>query len=189
MPTTNQILMRQAKQMLAGNWGNAALGTLIYLVIMGIVSCSCVGELLLFGPFTLGYIVFLIGLYNRQTANYEKLFNGFSNFVQTFLAGLLFLVAVSIGCFFLVIPGIIVALGFGMTFFIMTDHPTMEGVTALKTSWKIMRGHKWDLFCLNLRFVGWWIVCLLTLGVGFLWLYPYMLTANMNFYRNLSHKA
>ncbi|MDE5934896.1 MAG: DUF975 family protein [Muribaculaceae bacterium] len=185
--TKNQSFMCYAKQMLAGNWGSAALGTLIYLIIMGALSCSYVGELILYGPLTLGYVLFIIGLCGRRQPNYETLFSGFNNFVQALVAGLLYSLAVSVGMAFLVVPGIIIALGFGMTFFIMAEHPNISGVDALQMSWRMMEGHKWELFCLNFRFIGWWCLCILTLGIGFFWFYPYVVTANLNFYRNLRY--
>jgi uncharacterized membrane protein len=46
----------------------------------------------------------------------------------------------------------------------------------------MMYGFKWKYFCLALRFLGWAILCLFTLGIGFLWLIPYMQVSFANFY-------
>ena len=49
----------------------------------------------------------------------------------------------------------------------------------------MMNGHKFDLFYLHLTFIGWGILSLLTLGIGFLWLNPYMMTAQAQFYEDV----
>lgn len=94
--TKNQILMRQAKQMLAGNWGNVALATLIYMIIIGVVSCSYVGQLILIGPISVGYVLFIMAVCDRRIVDFGNLFKGFDNFVQTLVAGLIYSIAVSI---------------------------------------------------------------------------------------------
>ena len=45
---------------------------------------------------------------------------------------------------------------------------------AIKRSFKIMNGHKWELFIMGLSFLGWLILSVLTLGIGLLWLLPYI---------------
>ena len=52
----------------------------------------------------------------------------------------------------------------------------------------MMRGKKWDLFCLDLSFLGWWIVGFLCLGVGTLWVMPYHIMARADFYEDLSRE-
>lgn len=183
----NQLFMRQAKAMLEGNWWNAALASLIYLLIMAAVSSTYVGELVLYGPLTMGYVLYMIVLTSRRYSDLNVLFDGFNNFAQTLVAGILYSLAVTIGSCLLIVPGIVAALGLGMTFFIMADNPGMTGVDALKASWMMMRGHKMDLFCLMLRFFGWWLLSMITLGVGLVLLYPYILTAKLNFYRALRY--
>ena len=49
----------------------------------------------------------------------------------------------------------------------------------------MMKGHKFDLFWLYLSFIGWGILCIFTLGIGLLWLVPYMQTAQSSFYEDV----
>ena len=49
----------------------------------------------------------------------------------------------------------------------------------------MMQGQKFNLFYLQLSFIGWWILACLTGGIGFLWLAPYYQTAQAAFYQNL----
>lgn len=183
----NVAFMRKAKMQLANHWGDAAIGSLIYLVILAAVSCTYVGELILTGPLSLGYVLFIGCLIDTKVSKLDLLFSGFNRFVETLIAGLLLTLAVSIGAALLIVPGIIAGLGLSMTFFIMADDRNISGIDALKQSWAMMNGHKWDLFCLEVRFIGWILLACLTCGIGFIWLYPYMLTATMNFYRQLRY--
>jgi uncharacterized membrane protein len=48
-----------------------------------------------------------------------------------------------------------------------------------------MQGNKWKFFCLGARFFGWILLCVLTMGIGFLWLLPYMSVAFAQFYDDL----
>ena len=47
-----------------------------------------------------------------------------------------------------------------------------------------MDGHKWELFCLELSFIGWVLLAGITFGVGGIFLAPYMKAAYAAFYRD-----
>ena len=179
--------MRKAKMQLAGQWMPAALGTLIFLVIMSAASFTYIGSLILVGPLTLGYVLFVSRLVDTKNSGLDILFAGFNRFVETLIAGLLASIAISIGICLLIVPGIILAMGLGLTFFIMADDANITGLDALKQSWEMMKGHKWDFFCLQFRFIGWILLACLTCGIGLLWVYPYMYAAELNFYRQLRY--
>lgn len=183
----NVSFMRKAKAQLAGQWTNAVLGTLVYVLVNAVLCSTYVLELVFGGPVMFGYVLFMACLCDTRSSRFELLFKGFERFVETLLAGLILTVAVSIGTALLIVPGIIMATGFGMTFFIMADDANIGGVDALKQSWNMMDGHKMDLFCLWLRFIGWGLLCVLTCGIGFIWLIPYMTASTLNFYRSLRY--
>lgn len=94
-------------------------------------------------------------------------------------------IIISIGMLLLVIPGIIAALSVSMTFYIIADDDSIGVLDAIKKSNEMMNDHKWKLFTLYLRFFGLGIVCLLTLGLGFLWLIPYMQVSVAKFYEDI----
>ena len=180
-------MMRRAKQQLANKWVQVAIGSLIYLVIMLLVGCTYILPYILSGPFTFGYILYVACLVDTEQNNLNLLFKGFERFVETLLAGLLILLAVSVGTVLLIVPGIIVALVFSMTFYIMVDDPNISGLDAMQLSWNMMKGKKWNLFCLELRFLGWVLLCILTCGIGYIFLMPYMTATLLNFYRQLRY--
>lgn len=183
----NVLLMRRAKQQLEGKWVNVAVGSLIYLVIMAIASSTSLLELIIYGPLFFGYLLYLGCNIDTGVNNLNLLFKGFERFADTLVAGLLYSLAVGVGTMLLIVPGIIMACGLGLTFFIMVDDPNISGLDALQQSWNMMRGHKWEFFCLNFRFIGWILLSILTCGIGFILLEPYMLVTCQNYYRKLRY--
>lgn len=89
----------------------------------------------------------------------------------------------------LIIPGIIKSYAYSMSLFIMSENPEMSAKEAMEVSMNMMQGNKWRLFCLELSFIGWSILCLITLGIGFLWLNPYMNAAMAAFYDEVSRSG
>ena len=85
----------------------------------------------------------------------------------------------------LLIPGIIKAYSYAMTPYILEEHPELTANQAIDRSRAMMKGHKFDLFWLQLSFIGWILLGFLTFGIGFLWLGPYMDAAQAAFYEDL----
>ena len=85
----------------------------------------------------------------------------------------------------LIIPGIVKMFSYAMTPFILEEHPELGANEAIDHSRAMMKGHKFDLFWLCLSFIGWMILCLFTLGIGYLWLIPYMQTSIASFYEDV----
>ena len=195
--TFNQQLMQQAKAQLQGKWGNAAVGALIVYAIAAAASFTYVGTLLIEGPFAFGFCLYLLRLVfgparpgaPGTTADFNLLFDGFKRFGDTLVAGLLITLATAVGLCLLIVPGIIVSLGFSMTYFIMIDNPRMSGIDAMQESWRMMQGHKWELFCLYFRFIVWILLGCINCGILMLWVYPYMTMAQFNFYQNLKNRS
>ena len=76
-----------------------------------------------------------------------------------------------------------------MTFFVLADDPTIGPLQAIKKSTVMMSGKKWKYICLQLRFIGWGILSVLTCDIGFLWLIPYITTAKAHFYLDVKDRA
>ena len=83
------------------------------------------------------------------------------------------------------VPLIIISLLLSQVFFVLADQKTSNGFEAIKMSWNVMKGKKMKLFLLQLSFIGWAFLSVLTFFIGFLFLYPYMLTTYSKFYQNL----
>lgn len=196
MKTENVVLMKMARESLKDKWG-LAIGTfVVYFLIVGAVVTPFslipfVGliTLIIFGPFALGLAIFSLALARGEDARIEQIFKGFNNFGTSLGAYLLMMLFTFLWMLLLYIPGIIAALSYSMTFFIIADDNTIGAMEAIDKSKKIMYGYKWKLFRLYLRFFGWSLLCILTLGIGFLWLIPYMQVTIAKFYDDVKEPS
>jgi uncharacterized membrane protein len=188
MKTENSVIRQQALDSLKGYWGVAIGGFLIYLIISAVYQSvpvvGSVAALILTGPFQLGLIKFTLAISRRNEPRIEQIFEGFSDFnrsLQTYLRMVLFIILWTL---LLIIPGIIAAFSYSMTFFILADNENISAKEAMEKSKSMMDGNKMDLFLLSLSFIGWALLCILTLGIGFLWLFPYMQVSLAKFYQD-----
>lgn len=83
------------------------------------------------------------------------------------------------------IPGLVMAFAYAMTPYILEENPELSAWEASTRSREMMKGHKFDLFYLYLSFLGWFILCLLTAGIGFIWLSPYFKATEVAFYEDI----
>lgn len=72
-----------------------------------------------------------------------------------------------------------------MTPYIMDEHPELSADECIEASKKMMAGYKWKLFLLDLGFIGWLLLCVLTLGILTLWVQPWMECSHVKFYDEL----
>jgi uncharacterized membrane protein len=190
-----------ALRSLEGNWTKAVVASLIAFLILEIVGSSpsmlvdpvpgmvwqgVITILLL--PLAWGYRVFFLRMVREENTDYERLFDGFSQYVRITLAELLKGIYVLLWMLLLIIPGIVKDYSYAMTEFILKDHPEISGEEAICQSMKMMQGHKMQLFLLDLSMIGWFILSCLTLGIGFLFLVPYNYSAHAHFYEDLKEQ-
>ncbi len=72
---------------------------------------------------------------------------------------------------------------------ILAEYPEMSPVDAMKNSAQIMKGNKCRLFCLQLSFIGWLFLGALALGVGVMFVTPYLHTAMIAFYDDITNRT
>ena len=80
--------------------------------------------------------------------------------------------------------GLMASFRYAMAPYLMAVDETLGPWAALKLSKERMHGWKWRLFCLKLSFLGWTLLCLVTYGIGSLWLQPYIAAAEACFFRD-----
>jgi uncharacterized membrane protein len=189
MRTENTVLMQQARESLAGRWGQAIGILVVYMILMIAIQlipvAGAIIGLLIGGPMAIGLATFSLALARNQEIIFNQLFEGFNKFGLALATYFLMVVFILLWMLLLIIPGIIAALSYSMTFYILADEESMDAMEAIDKSKAMMDGYKWKYFCLGLRFVGWAILCILTLGIGFLWLVPYMQVTNAKFYEDV----
>ena len=191
MNTRNSILMKQARESLSGKWG-LAIGTMfVYaLITMAVQSIPKAGGLLgilITGPLNLGLIIFSLSISRNQNPRFEQIFEGFRRYGTALATQVLIMVFTILWMLLLIIPGIIAGLSYSMAFYILADNTSVGAREAIKMSKKMMMGYKWKLFRLTLRFLGWVILCIFTLGIGLLWLIPYIQVSTAKFYEDIKN--
>ena len=130
----------------------------------------------------------------RMSQTTEKVgFNEFLTGLERWLSGALGMLWYSLWVFLwsllFIIPGIIKAIAYSQMFFIIAENPGIGVSKAMNISKIITQGHKGDLFVMWLSFLGWGFLCLLSCGIGFLWLCPYMEMSFTNAYFALKNMA
>jgi len=156
-----------------------AAGGLFQLIIPIIGSAV---TLIIGGPMHMGMTKIFLRIYHKEAIELGQMFEGFYDFTRTFTAYLLIAIYVFLWALLLIIPGIIAALGYSMTFYLMAENPALPAQEAMRKSKEMMMGHKSDLFRLGLSFIGWAFLCVFTFGIGFLWLESYMMASFTAFY-------
>ncbi len=140
-------------------------------------------------PLILGYNgIYILTAYRKKHYQLDLIFVGFS-FQYYFLVLSAYWITTAftvVGFVFLIIPGIIISFSLAMVNFIIVDDPDILPFEALKKSYQMMKGFKWKFCCLGLRFIGWSILGILTIGIGFLWISPYYSMSAAIFYENIS---
>ena len=159
------------------------VGGAVYLILAAIV----VGVLyfVLGSVVKVGYARFNLDLTAGETPSFETLFSYFPHWKTVAAAQLLQTVYIFLWTLLLVIPGIVAGYSYAMTGYILAEHPELSASETIAQSKAMMEGNRWRLFCLHFSFIGWDILCALTLGIGNLALRPYRHAAEAAFYREL----
>ena len=134
-----------------------------------------------------GYSKFNLDLVDLQKEpEIGTLFGYFKNWKTTAVANLLQGLYVLLWSLLFIIPGIIAGYSYAMTNYILAENPELTASEAIEQSKQMMSGNRFRLFCLQFSFIGWDLLCTLTLGIGNLWLTPYKQAATAAFYREVS---
>lgn len=211
---TNQDYKNAALAALSGRWAPAVVAAVVYMLLAGGISITinmAVPDSIINNPLTavkiasvisvvsLIFSVFFlsplgVGYYyahnelllkgdDKLTANCFKI--GFANYAHNVWGMLLMGIFIFLWMLLLIIPGIVKAFAYALVPYILVDRPELSANEAINLSKKMMKGHKFDFFWLNLSFIGWIFLCCLTLGIGIFWLLPYMYTSYAAFYQDV----
>ena len=157
----------------------------LFGVALSVTTLSLV-QFIMGGPVQLGYSQFLLKMHRGEDAQVKDLFSQFYRFAEGFCLYLLRGIFIVLWSMLFVIPGIVKSYSYAMAHFIMAEDPSISCVDAITRSRQLMDGHKAELFVLRLSFIGWHFLCILTCGIGYLWLIPYQNAAEAAFYHNLT---
>ncbi len=183
-----------AKAQIKGKIGILFVITLLIAVISSIgtfilnlvpIIGSLAASILIAAPLSLSSIIIYLGVANGKTPEIKDVFAGFNDlwcaFKVQFLAGLF----TSLWSLLFVIPGIIKAISYSMSMYVLAENKGMSALEAIKKSKEMMHGHKMDYFVLGLSFIGWLLLVAITFGIAVIWVGPYMSTTLANFYKKV----
>lgn len=153
--------------------------TFVVSIIMFIIGCAV----------SVGYSQFNIDLIDGCKPKVRTLFSCFSQTKTAVCANILMALRVFFGMLLFFIPGIIMAYSYSMVSYVMAENPELTAREALKESKRIMKGNKWRLFCLEMSFIGWMFLSLITAGIALVYVVPYQQATLAAFYNEAKANA
>ncbi len=200
---TRQEIKLLAKSAIEQQQGTAILVFFLYNIIAGGASVfqlfsQDIGSLIqtavaifLVYPLSIGLNLCYIKIYRQQLTGIDDMFSSLLvNYLRK--VGAMFLVGLFtfLWSLLFIIPGIIKALSYAMTPFILAEYPNVKARDAIKLSMRMTDGYKAELFVLYLSFIGWVLLSVFT--CGFLLIFyvgPYMYATYAGFYVELRNRA
>ena len=144
--------------------------------------------LLIENPFTIGVNNYFI----KNTDSQPEFFDIFSGFKKNYKNNvkIMFIkqIKIMLWSFLFVIPGIIKSYEYAMVPYILADNPELEEADVFVLSKNMMMGNKFALFRLEFSFFGWMLLASLPLGLGMIFLLPYMNAATAEFYKEIKNE-
>ncbi|MBN2411367.1 hypothetical protein JXQ31_06715 [candidate division KSB1 bacterium] len=156
--------------------GNFVLLTLIYVLIIAVVSTTVIGEILVIGPLTVGFFIAINKKIKGAKCEINDLAKGFQFFVSAFLSSVIVSFFISLGFILLIIPGIIVSALYMFTPLFIAEQ-NMDFWAAMEASRKLAMKHLFDLtvFVFTLYIIT--LLGILVCGIGVLITIPLCITA------------
>ena len=120
---------------------------------------------------------------HTETLHQQMIQNDSAAFIAGVIIGVPLCIAIAI---ILLLPCIFYSYTYCMTFYISISNPELGVWEAFTASRRLMKGNRWRMFCMQISFVWWNILCVFTLFIAYIWICPYMNAANVAFYRSIS---
>ena len=184
----NRVLKAEAWVMLTGNWGISIAVTLVMSIIMSAAGSlgMGIGGIIIGGAIEWGLVYWFVRFSREgRPPEFGEAFHGFNYFGTSLVAYLLMGIYVFLWTLLLIIPGIVFAIAYSQTFYILNDNPDMSAPDAIRKSRQMMKGAKAKYFWLMLSFIGWYLLSAISFGIAWLWAGPYIRAAQAKFYDNL----
>jgi len=207
MLTQNSELRERAWKSITSNWKPAVLATLVVYVVIGLgaglfstlgVSSgfSSVGIatflywVFIFAlclPIVFSYTVILLYFLRGEKENIleDSLYYFKENYSRATITSILLFVYTFLWSLLFLIPGIIKSYSYAMTMYIADEMPEKSTEESIQLSMKMMYGNKWKLFVLDLSFIGWFLLGIVTFGLSHLFVHPYWMMSRAAFYEDL----
>ena len=189
MLTHNSQLKALALQSLRHKWIKSALAILVFFLLSGAINMlpylNYPLTLLVGLPLGWGITILFLDSYRGSEIQIEELLDGFKDYGRILGTTFLVWIYTVLWMLLLIIPGIIKSYSYSMTNYILKDEPELKYNEAIEKSMQLMDGNKMKLFLMDLSFIGWILLSIVTLGIGFFFLVPYIYSAHAAFYEDL----
>ncbi len=189
---TRAEIKAQAKEQLRGKVGMFFLITLIvYAISFALAFIPVVGVIatyIVMPPLSVGMVMIYLDVTYGDNVEVATLFKGFNMMGKSIALFLLILLFTMLWSMLFVIPGIIKGYSYSMAFYILAENPDMTAREALNESKAIMAGHKMDFFVLQLSFILWALLTVVTFGIASIYVMPYQQLTFTNFYHNIKRQ-
>lgn len=194
-----------AKEKLRGTWfPTAAIVTIVWLVVevllatlgnKGNPTMNIVYKVLFFlvnGPFFIALAYFYLEyrkLSDGEKPKFDTFIEGFNCYLQGILGLLWIFIWFLLWFICFIIPGLIKLVAYSQMFYILAENPKISISKAMRMSMEITKGHKSDIFITLLSFLGWILLSVITGGILFIWVLPYIQLTFANVYQYLKSEA
>lgn len=173
-------LKAMAKSQIKGNIGILFVCSIILSLIGGTV----VGFIIV-PALQLGLIVIYMGLARGKNAEIGDLFSRISLVGRALWLSIITGFFIFLWSLLFIIPGYVKTFAYSMAPYILAENPDLTAREALRRSKEMMVGHKGELFVLYLSFIGWFFLCMITLGLAGIYVGPYINATVLNFYNSI----
>lgn len=129
-----------------------------------------------------GYVLYHQGVRRGEEMPISSLFDGFGFVGKIVLLNLVMTVFVALWSILFIIPGIIAGYRYRFALYNLCENPELGVMDALNMSKAQTKGYKLDLFVLDLTFIGWSLLCGLTLGILSIWIAPYIQQTDLGYF-------
>ena len=164
----------------AGAYGAFAASSIIFMIISFILSTII----------QFGYQSYCLKVANRdQTMSYGDLFGSAKYLLKALGLTLMMGLFTVLWTLLFIIPGIIAAYSYSQAIFIMVENPDKGVMQCIRESKEMMVGHKWEYFVLELSFILWQLLGLVTCGLAFIYVHPYTNVTLANYYNAIKPKT
>lgn len=130
-----------------------------------------------------GVSLYHLGIRRREEMPYATLFDGFGMVGKVVAVGLLRAILIYLWSFLFIVPGIIAAYRYRFAMYNQLENPELSPIDALRMSRVQTSGFKGELFLLDLSFLGWMLLSVLTLGILSIWVSPYYQQTDVGYFR------
>ena len=136
-----------------------------------------------------GYILYAMSVRKGLETPYATMFDGFLFAGKIILLSIVQYIFIFLWSLLFIIPGIIAGYRYRFALYNLCENPEMGVMEALNMSKAQTRGHKWELFVLDLSWIGWNILCALTLGILSIWITPYIQQTDIGYFQAIKEMS